>query len=50
MAKKKMNKNYREGWPNITKKRADDVPIDQEQWRNVKDKFKHFSKKPGKGD
>jgi hypothetical protein len=26
------------------------VPKDQEKWRGVKDKFKHFSEKPGKGD
>ena len=37
-------------WPNITKKRAEDVPKDQEKWRGVKDKLKHFSEKPGKGD
>ena len=37
-------------WPNITKKRAEDVPQDQEKWRAVPDKFKHFSEKPGKGD
>ena len=26
------------------------VPKDQDQWRNVKDKFQHFNKQPGKGD
>ena len=35
---------------NITKKRSEDVPGDQESWRGVKDKLKHFSEKPGKGD
>ena len=34
--------------PNITKKRAEDVPQDQEKWRGVKDKLKYFSEKPGK--
>ena len=45
-----MNKKYSETWPCITKKRADDVPQDQEKWRNVKDKLKYLSEKPGKGD
>ena len=27
-----------------------DVPQDQEKWRNVKDKLKYLSEKPGKGD
>ena len=44
------NKQYSDIWPNITKKRPEDVPQDQEKWREVKDKFKHFSEKPGKGD
>ena len=44
------NTNYSNQWPNITKKRPEDVPQDQEKWRNEKDKFKHFSKKSGKGD
>ena len=34
----------------LQKKRTDDVPKDQEMWRTVKDKLKHFSEKPGKGD
>ena len=45
-----MNKKYSEAWPNITKKRSSDIPTDQEKWRDVKDKLKYFSKKPGKGD
>ena len=45
-----LNKKYSEIWPNITKKRADDVPVDQEKWRNVENKLKYFSEKPGKGD
>ena len=44
------NTKYGSLWPNITKKRAEDVPKDQEKWRGVKDKFKHFSEKSGKGD
>ena len=44
------NTKYGSLWPNITKKRAEDVPQDQEKWRGVPDKFKHFSEKPGKGD
>ena len=45
-----LNKKYSEIWPNITKQRKDDVPKDQSEWRDVKDKIKHFSEKPGKGD
>tara|TARA_Y100000590_G_scaffold441973_1_gene569461 strand:+ start:165 stop:506 length:342 start_codon:yes stop_codon:yes gene_type:complete len=45
-----LNKKYSNLWPNITKKRSDDVPKDQEEWRNVKDKLKHFSDKAGRGD
>ena len=37
-------------WPNITKRRPADVPIDQEKWRGVPDKLKYLSEKPGKGD
>jgi len=44
------NTKYSNEWPNITKKRAEDVPKDQEKWRTEKGKFKHFSKNPGKGD
>jgi ferredoxin len=45
-----LNKKYSEVWPNITKSRADDVPKDQEKWRNVENKMKYFSEKSGKGD
>ena len=44
------NTKFSDLWPNITKKRAEDVPQDQEKWRGVKDKLKYFSEKPGKGD
>jgi len=44
------NKKYSDLWPNITKKRDEDVPNDEEKWRTVKNKFKHFSEKQGKGD
>jgi|TARA_B110000014_G_C19541569_1_gene290109 ferredoxin len=44
------NTKYSNLWPNITKKREDDVPKDQEKWRNVKNKIEHFSENPGKGD
>ena len=44
------NAKYSDQWPNITKSRPEDVPQDQEKWRNEKDKFKLFSEKPGKGD
>ena len=45
-----INKKYSESWPNISKKRKDDVPNDEKKWRDVKDKMKYFSEKPGKGD
>ena len=44
------NTKYSDQWPNITKKRPEDVPKDQEKWRTEKEKFNHFSEKPGKGD
>ena len=44
------NAKYSNSWPNITRRRPEDVPTDQEKWRGVMDKFKHFSTKPGKGD
>ena len=34
------NTKYGNLWPNITKKRAEDVPKDQEKWRNVKEQVK----------
>jgi len=45
-----LNKKYSELWPNITKRRGEDVPTDHEKWKDVKDKLKHLSEKPGKGD
>ena len=45
-----LNKKYSEAWPNITIKRKNDVPKDQEKWRDVKNKLEYFSKQPGKGD
>ena len=45
-----INNKYSVLWPNITKKRPDDVPKDNEKWRGVPDKLKHLSEKPGKGD
>ena len=44
------NTKYSNLWPNITKKRPEDVPSDQEKWREVSNKTKYFSEKPGKGD
>ena len=44
------NKKYSCLWRNISKKRAEDVPQDQEKWREVTEKLKYFSEKPGKGD
>ena len=46
----KLNTKYSEMWPNITKRRENDVPKDQEKWRDVKDKLKYLSENPGKGD
>ncbi len=45
-----LNDKYSNLWPNITKKRSADVPQDESKWREVKDKLKYFSEKPGKGD
>ncbi len=45
-----INTKFSNIWPNITKKRESDVPDDQAKWREVKDKLKYFSEKPGKGD
>ena len=39
------NTKFSDLWPNITKKRAEDVPQDQEKWRGVKDKLKYLRKK-----
>ena len=45
-----LNTKYSNLWPNITKRRPEDVPEDQEKWRGVPDKLKLLSEKPGKGD
>ena len=45
-----LNNKFSQLWPNITKRRAEDVPEDNEKWRGVSDKLKHLSQKPGKGD
>ena len=45
-----LNTKYSDLWPNITKRRPDDVPKDQEKWRNVKNKLQYLSENPGKGD
>ena len=45
-----LNTKYSNVWPNIIKKRPNDVPKDESEWREVKDKLKYFSEKPGKGD
>ena len=44
------NTKFSNLWPNITRKKPEDVPQDQEKWREVEGKFKHFSEKAGKGD
>ena len=45
-----LNTKYSNQWPNITKKRPEDVPQDENKWRNIPDKIKYFSEKPGRGD
>ena len=45
-----INKKFSETWPNITKKREEDVPKDNEVWRDKKDKLQYLSENPGKGD
>ncbi len=42
-----LNREYSEKWPNITRK--GEPPADAEKWREVTDKFSHFSPKPGAG-
>ena len=44
------NTKYGNIWPNIIKKRPEDVPKDEAKWRGVSNKIKYFSEKPGKGD
>ncbi len=43
-----LNAKYAEEWPNITRKGT--PPPDADEWREVADKFQHFSSKPGKGE
>lgn len=43
-----INAKYAEEWPNITRKGT--PPPDADEWREVADKFQHFSDKPGKGE
>ena len=43
-----LNAKYAEEWPNITRKGT--PPPDADEWREVDDKFQHFSSKPGKGE
>lgn len=43
-----LNAKYAEEWPNITRKGT--PPPDADAWREVADKFQHFSPKPGKGE
>jgi len=45
-----INTKFSMTWPNITKRRKEDVPADQEKWRDVKEKLQYLSEKPGKGD
>jgi ferredoxin len=45
-----INKKYSEIWPNISKRRPEDVPADHEKWSKVTDKLKYLSEKPGRGD
>ena len=45
-----INTKYSRTWPNITKKREQDVPSDHLKWKDVADKLKYLSEKPGKGD
>ncbi len=43
-----LNAKYAEEWPNITRK--GEPPPDADEWREVADKFQHFSPNPGKGE
>ena len=45
-----LNTKFSNVWPNITKRREDDVPKDESEWRDVNNKIKYLSEKPGKGD
>jgi ferredoxin len=43
-----LNRDYAEQWPNLTTKK--DQPDDADKWKDEKNKFIHFSPKPGTGD
>ena len=43
-----LNTKYAEEWPNITRKGT--PPPDADKWREVADKFQHFSANPGTGE
>ena len=45
-----LNNKWSQEWPNISQARPEDVPSDAADWKNVPDKIKFFSEKPGKGD
>jgi ferredoxin len=40
-----LNRQYSAEWPNLTRKK--DAPADADDWKGVKDKFKHFSDQAG---
>jgi ferredoxin len=45
-----VNSKFSRLWPNITKRRKEDVPQDAAQWDGVTNKYEeHFSENPGKG-
>ena len=44
------NHKYSLLWPNITKKRDNDVPEDSHLWHNVDNKIQYFISTPGRGD
>ena len=44
------NNKHSQAWPNITRRRAEDVPKDEAKWRGIPNKIKYLSEKPGKGD
>ena len=45
-----LNTKWAEVWPNITRKRDEDVPSDVKDWEDVSGKLQYFSESPGKGD
>jgi ferredoxin len=45
-----INEKYSAVWPNITVRRAEDVPVDATEWNGVEQKYEnYFSENPGKG-